>query len=225
MLHAVEPGRGTARCADVRPLDFKRHDRLSSNSDHLFSSGRAVSLTFVGLLVLAACGRGVSDAAQSGWTSVGGDSVVRETDFAEGPLTNITRCWKTAGGFDCIAVRRSAPPQLTVSRYQTSDLNAPAEPTSHFACDFEPAPDEWYRQIVYGAPTNGQSRIIAQNSVLRIGAKTTWSGRYVQDLLETSGFSPDQYINCPVLYDVLLRGGVKRLLKEDFDPSAVFDAR
>ena len=196
---------------------------MSSNRTRQFSVGRGLSLVLASALVLTACERGAAGGPQTGWTPVGRDSVVRETKFAGGPLTNITRCWRRLGAFDCLAVRRGAPPHLSVSRYQTQDLDAATVEKIHFACDLDPAADEWFRQVVYDATVEGQATRISENVVPRMGEKKIWSGPYVKTLLQASGSNSAEYLNCPVLYDFLLRGGVRRLAREDLDPTPLFD--
>lgn len=202
---------------------IRRRTPLASGLHCGAGMSRTVCLAVMIVSLLTGCERQATNAPEPGWKAIGRDSVARETVFEDGPLTNIVRCWQKSGTFDCIDVRRSAPPHITVSRYQTSDLNAGLEEIRHFSCELDPAPNEWFRQVLFDTTADGQRNVKALNIVPRLGDKHPWSGRYVKERLIMSGFSPAAYMNCQRLYDFFLRGGVRRLSRADIDPRPLFE--
>ncbi|WP_137681750.1 hypothetical protein [Aurantiacibacter suaedae] len=167
----------------------------------------------IALLAVSSCGSEETD----GFERLADGSLLREVPFQGGPLLDGLRCWPSGDDFDCLAIRRFDPPTLLVTRYVTGSLSDTPSGGRRFGCLFEPAPTEWFRQVIAREPIIEQDDAALMRTVPRIGRKEEWSRPEAVELLRRNGVPANEYVDCRAVHEVLVTNGSQGLMRGELD--------
>lgn len=171
-------------------------------------AGAKLLYGILGVLALVAC-----QDDRDGRTELADGSFLSKSRFRNGPLVQGVRCWASGNEFDCVRLTRFEPPTILVTRYRVATLASSGRERVQFGCLFDPAPGEWFAQIISRAAIQSESDAEFINRVRRTGPKLDWTKPEVTRRLRELGVHVDHYLDCRKIYKSMLLEGADNILE------------